>query len=532
MKKQGNGTDIQITPKTPLQSQKARHRRRVFRLRWQGRQVARHNLKSKTRKWQARVPLLTVLAALIVITLVLFVPPYVGMEDNGDFGRVSRVEGLYDLPENSEFTYNGYFVREYGIMQYYNEYSTSVHSSLALFVKPAVALDRLLTGNDSVFDIRFLAAIFTAYFLAILYFLMDYFTHRLSLAASILIGAACVFVFADTGNTAYFNSFFAEPLAYISMLGCITCALLFSEGRGNKYALLAGFLANGVILTFSKQQFAPVGVLLAIVCLFFFLKAQGRAFKCMIAASACALGLTGAITYLLIPQEFTNINAYHAMTRGAMMVSEDPPKTLEWFGIEEKYELLDGTIYFDRYPQIHPEDELLKENVYPRYSTASIAQYYMTHPDDFSEMLKLAASAATHVRPTLGNYEYTSGRPPNTLSDTFSLYSAFKSNFMPKTLGYIVIWIVVALGLLYKKRLKQLVVCGFIVVGLSQLLVSVIGAGDADLAKHIFLYNAVFDVVHVILFAHIVRFIEERYLASRQRAAQANNMEREVYKNT
>lgn len=32
-------------------------------------------------------------------------------------------------------------------------------------------------------------------------------------------------------------------------------------------------------------------------------------------------------------------------------------------------------------------------------------------------------------------------------------------------------------------------------VGISQIIISVIGAGDADLAKHVFMYNMSFDLI-------------------------------------
>jgi len=487
-------------------------------------------------KIQSYVPLATVVAALIIITVILFLPPYVGMEDNGDFARVTYGQGLYDLPQNSELLYNGYFIKDYGIMQYYNEYSNTVYSSQYIFIQPAILLDKLFTGNDNVFDLRFLAAVLTVYFLAVLYLLVDYLTHRLTLVSSLLIAAFCVFIFVDTGYTAYFNSFYAEPVAYISLMACITCALLYAEDRYNKFLLLGGFLLNGIILTFSKQQFAPIGALLGILALFFYIKARGRLFKWMIALSSCALLVTGIFTYLLISTDFTNINLYHSMTRGVLMTSEDPPETLESFDIESQYELLDGTIYFDKYPEIDPEDELLKKDFYSHYNVGSIVEYYAGHPDKFADMLKLAAKNAYHNRPSMGNFEYATGYPPNTIANAFSLCSTLKANYTPKTLGFIVIWLIVALALVRKKRLKQIIVAGLILIGLSQIVVSIIGAGDADLAKHIFLYNVAFDVVNVILFAHIVRYFDDKYRAKKKQqtvdAEEQLQIDEAVYKNT
>ncbi len=452
-----------------------------------------------------------VIVALIVITIVLFVPPYVGMEDNGDYARVTYGQGLYDLPENSELLYNGYFIKDYGIMQYYNEYSSTVFTSQVLFIQPAIWLDKLFTGNDDIFDLRFLGIVMTIYFLIVLYFLVEYLSHKLSIISRMSIAAVCLFVFVDTGYTAYFNSFFSEPLAYISLLACITCALMYADERHNQYVLLAGFVINGMILTFSKQQFAPIGAVLGIMCLFFLLKAGARLFKWLIALSSAALLFTGIFTYLLISTEFTNINMYHSMTRGVLMTSDNPPETLESFDIDSQYELLNKTIYFDRYPVIDPEDERLQENFYSQYNIFSIVKHYVSNPGAFMEMMKLAAQNAYMIRPELGNYEYSSGYPPNQKAQDFSVYSNIKQTLTPKTTGFIIIWMVVVIALFYKKRMKQIIICGLILIGLSQIIVPIFGAGDADLAKHMFLYNVSFDTVSVIVFAHVVAFIDKKY---------------------
>lgn len=489
-----------------------------------------HNLKTKLQSIRKRLagvtkrhpigPLVAVLLSGIIIVSVLFLPPYVGMEDNGDYARIIYGEGLYDLPENSELLYNGYFIKEYGIAQYYNEYSNSVFTSQFIFIQPAIWLNKLFTGNSNIFDLRFLGLVMTIYFLVVLYFLVDYLTHKLRLGSVLLITAVCTFIFADTGYTAYFSSFFAESIAYISLMAAITCALLIAEGRRNKYFLLAWFLVNGAILTFSKQQYAPVGVILGILCLFFFIRAHGRLYKSLIALSSAVLIVMGIFTYSLISVEFTNINLFHSMTRGVMMTSDNPPQTLETFGIDDKYELLNKNIYFDKYPVIDPEDQKLKEEFYSKYNVLSVVGHYVSNPDAFMEMMKTAAKNAYRIRPDLGNFEHSSGLPPETKCESFSNYSHIKEISAPKTFGFIIIWTFVALALLYKKRLKQITIGALIIIGLSQIIVPVIGAGDADLAKHMFLYNVAFDLVNVIMISHIVAFFDRRYQTSKCKASE------------
>jgi hypothetical protein len=137
----------------------------------------------------------------------------------------------------------------------------------------------------------------------------------------------------------------------------------------------------------------------------------------------------------------------------------------------------------------------------------------------------------------MGNYEYSAGFPANTLTDRFALYSKFKLAYTPKTLGFIIIWTALVLALLYKKRSKMLMVFGLILIGLSQVLVSIIGAGDADLAKHIFLYNVSFDIVNVILIANIAGFFDNIYQKKHPRLPLVkipaeSDADQSIYKNT
>ena len=494
-------------------------------------------MKRRKRELAAFVPTVTVLTAIIIITVVLLLPPYIGMEDNGDFQRVTYSQGLYDLPENSELLYQGYYIKEYGIMQYFNEYETNVYSSQFLFIQPAIWLDKLLTGNDLVFDLRFLAVVLAAYFMAVLYFFMEYMTRKLTLISSLLIGAVCVFMFLDTGYTAYFSSFYAEPVAFVSLMACITCLLLYIGGYYRPMVLLALFLMNGLILTFSKQQFAPVGILLGILIFLFYKKERGKKFKVMIFVSSAMLMTMGVVTYLLISSSFTNISMYHTMTRGVMMVSDNPAEAVESFDIDAQYELLDSTIYFDKYPVIEPENTLLKENFYNHYNVFSIVKYYMENPEDYIKLLKIAARVAYQIRPMQGNYEYSEGYPPNTHTSTFALHSKLKLEYTPKTIGFIIIWICVVVALLHKERRKTVLVFGFFIIGVSQIIVTTIGAGDTDLAKHLFLYNESFDMINLILFANIVRFFDEKYQRKRAKFAalpppEEPNAEQPIYKNT
>ncbi|MFD2881498.1 hypothetical protein ACFTAO_45465 [Paenibacillus rhizoplanae] len=117
---------------------------------------------------------------LLVTIISLFTLPYVGMADNGDYYRIIYSNGLYFDLSDYDSRYFGYFVKQFGIFQYYNENSTMVVSSQSLFIKLALFLNKLFFSKE-VFDIRFQAVIYTLLYVAAIYLLIEAITLKMSL---------------------------------------------------------------------------------------------------------------------------------------------------------------------------------------------------------------------------------------------------------------------------------------------------------------------------------------------------------------
>ena len=474
-----------------------------------------------------KAPSPAALAALltgILLLIMLFLSP-VGMADNGDFYRIMVGNGLYKLDRYDADQYFSYFRKDFGMYQYYNEFASGFQSGQTPLIRLAIGLDKLFTGQDNLFDIRFQALILSVYLIAAVYLLTMYATLRAKGYWAYLIALLAVLLFADIGYVAYFNSFYAEGLAFVSFLAAVASALLLSAGWGKKTLLMISLTVNSLILTCSKQQFAPLGVLFGVLCLF--LNTPQRDFtrktslKWLKRGCSAALVTAGVLVYVLIPQEFVEINAYHAMTRGILMTSENPEKALEDFDINSQYALLDQTIYYERNPVIDVQDPMLKEDFYAKYGFVSIAKYYAMHPGQLIAMLDEAAKSANSIRPeSIGNYEKSAGKEPGAQSNFFSLYSTAKKALLPKTIGFILLFFAAMLAVSYKDRQRMLILGFVLVMGLSQIAVSIIGAGDADLAKHMFLYNVAFDVsAFVLVSAAMTRFSVLRQKAAKEKAA-------------
>lgn len=455
-------------------------------------------------------------AVALVTGIALFVPPYIGMADNGDFFRIAYGNGLYFNEPGYDGLRFGHFVRQYGIFQYFNENASQVFSSQSLFMQAAVALNRLLF-DPAVFDIRFQALLFTLLLVAAVYLLVEALTYGVSRGRGYVVAAMAVLLFGDTAYTAYFNSFYGESVVYVSVLFLIASWLLLYRNRFNNWAMLALFVASALVLTTSKQQNAPVGMIVAFMGIALIPLRKENLFRIATACSLVVLFVAGIASYLMISKEFVNVNQYHAMTRGVLMQSSDPEAALRSFGIDEQYAILKGTIHYEPFAVVDVNSKQLDSQFYSRYGFVSILRYYIAHPDQLGTMLETAAKQAFTIRPAaMGNYEASAGKPFGEQTAFFSLYSWLKHTFMPKTFGFIVLWAFIVIGLHMPSfvkaakakdanRAQKLVVLATIMLaGFSGIIVSIIGAGDADLAKHQFLFTLSFDLVTLVTAADIV----------------------------
>jgi len=447
-------------------------------------------------------------AAVFVITAIaLLTPPYIGMADNGDFFRILYSNGIYFSEPDYNSQYLGYFVKHYGIYQYYNENGATLFSTQSLFIQAAMWLNRLFYSSQT-FDIRFQSAMYIVMYTAAVYLLVEALTWKLARKIGYAVAAVAVFMFGDTGYTAYFNSFYGESVVLIMTMLMMASGLLLYRNRFNDYAMLAVFIASAMILTASKQQNAPVGIIAGLLGFVLIYIRTQKPFRILTTVSLVALIGVGVGTYVLIPQEFVNINKYHAMTRGVLMGSTNPEKTLEGFGIDKQFAVLNDSLYYDPYASADVDSELLQQQFYNKYGFGSILAYYAAHPDQAGQMLNLAARDGFTIRPkAMGNYEKSAGKPFGAQTMFFSGYSLLKDALAPKTFGFVILWTCIVTGLYMRsfvsavrqRRLRHTIrlplLVMMIAMGLSGIVVSIVGAGDADLAKHEFLFTLSFDLV-------------------------------------
>jgi len=451
--------------------------------------------------------LVGIAAGALAIGLIM-IPPVIGMADSGDFGRVLGVSGLRVLSPDRPYEelYFNYAQQHYGYGSYALGGYVSTH---VLFVAIAGWLGRLVNGET--FDIRVLGICYTAaYALAIALFVRyapEGKSRRATIAMAIGTSAVLLFVFGDIGYSAYFQSFFGEPYALIAMLFMVASAIALAssdEPSGRMYVL---FVAAALAVATSKIQNAPLGLAFALLAWRMLGLRGDRRWRRQIWTGAAILLVGSVLMFVAAPDRLKHVNLYQSIFFGVLKDTPHLERDMEELGIPAKYTVLAGTNYFQKDTAIPQNDPVLHREVLERLGHKDIASYYLKNPSRFLQKLDRAAENAMYIRPYyLGNYDISAGKPPRAISHAFSGWSDFKVAYMPKSaawyfaifLAYFIVLFV--LWLKNRSRKWRLGIETFAVIamaGVFSCIVPLIGDGEADLGKHLFMFDVCFDMMVV-----------------------------------
>lgn len=457
--------------------------------------------------------------AAVLMIIMLFVPNYVGVADDGSLSRVMRAAGLNYIKSDVDDIYNNYFVRTYSnVLSDYQVGDSSVSSHI-LIVKAAVWLDNLIT-RDRFFDIRFLGLLYGIMYIPALWLFMKQACCMVKrFSEGVVIGVFGVLIFADVSYLTYFNSFYPEALWFICMLYCIGAALAFQRQNRLRMDILyfTILMLSTLVLIFSQQQCAVIGILVAVFVLKLLFVRKHWLWGVLCVLSALLLTFSALTGMISLSNDFDQRSKYHAMTRGVLFQSDDPSKTLAEFGIDPSYEMLTDTSSYDYLPFVKAENtDVLQEEFYDQYTITDISLYYVRHPGKMFSMLDVATKASFNIRRSYcGNYEASVGLPPMAKSLFWSGWSTFKENSAPKTIGYIVI-LVIGIVMLYgrsyslrpsENRRSTVVLDTLImvlIICMSQAVISIVNSGDAELTQHCFLMGCGIDIMTYFVLVEIL----------------------------
>lgn len=448
----------------------------------------------------------------IISIIMLFVPPYLGMSDDGSFSKVMNSVGIYNL-DDSKDSYFNYYVKTYSTVPKEPIQNSNYFSSLTILARLSLILDNIFT-RDTKFDIRFMALIYILIYIPTLMIIVKQATRRVNnFSEGAVIGITGVIMFSDVSYITYFSSFYSTAIVFIFFLLCVG-SVLSMQVEGNDGVWLSIYTISSLFLIFAREEYALLGIFLGVLAINLNFIKKAKVWKVSCLFLGFILFLSSVFSYYTMEPDFNLASKYHSMTRGVLLQSKDPAETLAEFGIQSNYSILTDTNVNSFYPLTNAYNKNLENGFYDKYNTSDIIFYYLKHPGSLVSMLDIAVKSAFDIRISYsGNYEKSVGLPQKAKSLFWSIWSSFKSQSAPKTVGFLFI-LFLGSSIIFRKTIlneRSRVVAETMlliaVVGISQTVLTIIMSGDAEFTNHIFIFSLSIDLLSYFCFAEILHKI-------------------------
>lgn len=452
-----------------------------------------------------RPEFIAVLLASAILIYVLMIPPVIGIADNGDFERIMGSTGLSYLSQDYKDKYFGYMNREYKVTPLESP-AEDYFSTEIILVLLAKLIDKAVTLNKHIFDIRFLAFIYSCLFLLSIYLLVKFIRNDNPLSGWI-IAALLVFVFTDIGYISYFNSLYGEAVSFSALLLTVALAICVVKQEKPSLFTLAGFFLAATLLAGAKAQNVPLGIVFTIFGIRLLPLRKDFLWKRAVIFFCVILILTTMKCYLSIPDRIRVCNDYQSVFYGILKDSPSPKDDLQELGLDPNLSALAGTDFFMKEYPINIRDPETLKQISDKINPLKVAVFYLKHPDRYLQKLRITAENGFRLIQGYGNFEKSENREFKETADSFRHWSTIKTKVLPHSLVVVALFFTVYFLLLviqYVKKRKILterlyteIFAAIWVTGLIQFLIPIIGDGEADLGRHLFLFNVCFDIMLV-----------------------------------
>ena len=480
---------------------------------------------------KARFEFIIAAAVLIILSVTLMKRPITGVADNGDFARIMNSTGLHHLTAEHEDRYFGYVNRLYGIGHVIPFGGGYISTELPLVIC-AIALSKQFSPSG-LFDIRYLGAIYAVLLAACAYFFVKSSRKQFG-AAAIFTALSFIIIFCDTGYTSYFNSLYGEPVTFVFILLMAAMAITISAVEQPAVWMLLIFGLAAAFFAGAKVQNIPAGIFSVLLLLRLAAMRKDKAWRRLAFGSAAAVILISVVCYTNVSRDIRICNKYQTVFYGILKNSGDPAGDIEDLGLDPSLAALAGTNYFMEDYALDIRSAGFKNMIDENVNHYKIAAYYLRHPGRFIEKMGIAAENGFKLNQGMGNYEKSPGISYKQVSKVFDRWSSFKLGVLPHSLLFVAAFYgTVLLVLIYEysragnAKMRFLIeFFGFVLItGIIQFVLPVIGDGEADLSKHLFLFNLCFDVLFsaalvyiAVKAAALVRWANEKRLSARMQS--------------
>jgi len=424
----------------------------------------------------------------------LFVPPSIGLANNGDFGKMI---GRFSLgPETFDTSEEyRYFTAHWVYDRSFQWISDDVSSEL-IPISAAV-----LTGwwfSNQTFDIRILGAIHALLWIACFAMFVPL-LRPLAGWRRYVTGIAALFIGTDVSYIAYFNSFYTDVAAFVFLAWAVVLWLHLIRRQRPSAGLFVTFVGAAALCVLSKSQHTPIAIFLWALAVLAAASFDWRRRTAAIGFSLLIL-LAAAVTIDVMPESEIGARKYAVIFLSILHKSPAPLDDLRELGLGPEY-----LRYVDYWPQRPGEDPLTNPEwraaFVSRANYGPIAKFYLRHPwRALVIMYRVLKDRARLHRPELGNYEQKYGLPPGTQTKSFAWWSVLRSAMFRIAPWHILAWYTGLLGIGMRLAIRSATIPTRISLfavllagmGLVELAVSsLVDAGETE--RHLFLFHVITD---------------------------------------
>jgi hypothetical protein len=431
-----------------------------------------------------------------ILGVQLFVPPSIGLANNGDF---SKIMGLFDLgaPRGDEYRFVNLKYRfDLGY-----HWEAGYYSSETLLAAAPISLKRNLSKDRS-FDLRWMGFVHGLLFFLAVYLLESLLT-RVEGWRWYVLWVAIALVFGDVMYISYFNSLYMDAAAYVFLMLSVVLFLRAAAWRRKSNAI--GLVICVALMLLSKSQHAILGLWVAPLFAFFggsLWPGSGRLFAIVSTTIVAAAALVGV---KLVPFDYAARGYYSVIFWQVLPNSTNAKADLEALGLDESYARFVRTHAYSANSGFR--DPEFAAAFMQRTSYSRLGWFFLTHPRDGYLALDRSLGEGGRQRPPMGNFDRSVGLPEYSESHTFALWSdakraLFHGHGIRYGIGYALITgLACAIAMARREILSNVLVAAIYALagmGLTEMLIASL-ADAIDVTRHYFIAATILDLELLIM---------------------------------
>ncbi len=480
------------------------------------------------------------MAYVIIASLLVLVPPSVGLANNGDFGRLMCQLGLEYPPGSGDPIFGSTYFHFIRITPSPDRPYLNPLTRIALSIPFFMADGFNACFSQDGFDLRW-AGFADILLIGLAVYLWLRAVRRRPLWQQTVFVAAMIFMFADMGYLVYVNSFYAEAAGLAYILLALACLLNLKTDADQRYliqiAWLGAFFVFALLFGGTKGQNVPLVIPMFLLGIFAARRASQRGLWKIGAIVALVLLIPIADSIRRYDPELLRLNSYNTVFGGLLRYSSDPRRDLIDLGLPPDIARYAGTNPWS--PQSPYHDPAFGKAFFPKVSPAKVGLFYARHPWRFAAPLNAACMELPGARlRLLSHFDQHSRIVPRRVFDVmspgalppgsrwkwigwtlFSLWSNFKETCLPNRLWF---WAVfglanIARGIystfwgrdIEQKIAGSIRLCLALVYGMVPF-IAIVGDGMWDMKKHLFFQGVAFDALALLLILGLLDWLLDR----------------------